>query len=214
MWHIVRGYVDRSEPWFVRDDLTSNLAIEAETSGDYAEALMWYEKLEAEGSHGTIKGSAKLHKIATLLRLGRTDAARRAVEAIPQHGVGGVRTAADAGDAFYRSQFLLALGDGAAARQSFLSQSPELDDAEARREYLSAALRLGAELNVRGEPAQALSFHRALVERYPDLSRNGTFGKKHMSPPPPPTAFKPCERSRRFWTDKVRRCTGPPKFGG
>ena len=167
LWREVAAYVGRSKPNGIRSNMIWNLAKRAREADDPEQALEWWRKLEAEGVNPQYRSRAIYGQVSSLYELKRVEEARDLALTLRQAGVGEVDTPDEVRTAYDRSWLLLQLGDADAARQSFLSQSPPPGDRAAEDMYLAAAARLGMELNIRGEPADALDFHKRVLDRYP-----------------------------------------------
>ena len=168
-WRLTEQYVEEAAPSFVRDACLMNLADRRAQAADPAGALRRYEQMAETGSSRRMRAAGRNGRIRTLLKLGRRDEAEAVVLAIPQHGVGGLRSFDDVVDASFRSRFLITLGKTEEAQQSFLSQSPDAGDVETKRHYLAAARRLAQAASLRAGPREALGLHTALMRRHPDV---------------------------------------------
>ena len=169
-WAEVVQYVRSAPPSLVRDNLLLSLSFRAKENEDRDVEIEWLTFLVEKSERPGYRQMARYMLMDALLGAGRREEARAMVEAIPQAGVGGIRERDQVSAAFERSKYLVALGDVAAARQSFLSQTPAPGAREARREYLNHAARLAVQLSISAEPAVALDFRRTLLERYPELA--------------------------------------------
>ena len=168
------AYVAEAAPNQIRDTVLSNLAKKARYAARPEDSLKLYEQLEAEGVTEYARKKGRYGRIKALFGLGRTAEAAELIRAIPQHGVGGLKSVREVNEAAVRSRYLLALGEVEEARLSFLSQSPPADaDRRTRVYFIQSARRLTQSISIRGTAAEALGFQKSLLEKYPGVMSAG-----------------------------------------
>ena len=172
----LREYVDRADPGFHWGGAVLELAGRSAALGDADAALDLYRRLRdtpqmPDGLKANFVPAALSSEVALLMGAGRREEALNVVRAIPQAGVGGVRSGLQVSLAHERSRFLLMLGREEEARLSFLSQTPPDDLSDpATKEYGYRAVLFLEQVDMFGTDAGAYRFGTEFLTKRPDLA--------------------------------------------